>query len=349
MTRVAGHLSPMLVRREQRHRRAVLLGLAALILLGVSPVVGHHVIGGVDWLPATVEHIGVFCAVALHQLLSPVHGLFHLLLAAGLAYATYDRWRATAGLRRTIGSLTATMPDGASPLAEASRRGGLDATRVRVVKGLPNPAFTLGWWRPLVFVAADLPARLAPDELAAVLAHEAAHVRRRDPLRLFVLRYFSGVLFWLPALRRLAADLADEAEIAADDAAARIHALPLASALLAIAGGDIGSGGLEPSTGFQHRDLLERRIRRLAGEDAVVGTHVSTRSIAGAAAALLLVWSSGVIVLHPLPAPVDARADGVHCTHAGAFPLSHLFCKGMRALAREKRCPHEAVAASPSA
>ena len=300
---------PPLVRREQRHRRRVLLALAGLLVLSISPVLGHHLIGAVSWLPASQQHWGVFCLVTLHKLLAPVHDVFHGLLYAGLAYAVFDRVRAARRHARVVRALTIEPMSLDSAVLSAAARAGLDPSRVCVVDGLPNPAFTTGWWRPQVFVAHNLPQRLSPDELEAVLAHEAAHVRRRDPLRLFLLRSLAGVLFWLPAIRRLVADLADEAEIAADDAAARTHALPLASAILRLAGADLSVP--DPTVGFQRTDLLARRIRRLAGEDALVGTHVSRRSIGAAAAAVAAVWLSGVIVLHPLPAPGD-RSD---CSH----------------------------------
>ncbi len=338
---------PPLVAREQRHRRRVLLAVAALLLFSVSPVFGHHLIGAVPWLPASQEHAGIFCLVALHHLLAPVHGIFHWLLYLGLAFAAGDRARAAWRQRAVMRALVIEPVVPTSAFAEAARRAGLEATRLRVVAGLPNPAFTSGWWRPRVYVARDLPERLAPDELEAVLAHEAEHVRRRDPLRLFVLRSLAQVLFWLPALGRLVADLADEWEIAADDAAARTHALPLASAILRMAGADAGS--LEPAVGFQRADLLARRIRRLAGEDASVGTHVSRRTIGAATAALVAVWLSGVMVLHPLLPPDDPATSPAHCSHPDGWAITHIFCRGVGPGPLAENCPHAVLAGGASA
>lgn len=327
-------------RREQRRRRYVLLALAGLLVLSISPVVGHHLIGAIHWLPASQEHLGVVCLVALHYLLAPVHEGFHLLLYAGLAYAVQDRVRAARRLDRVIGTLPIDFPSADSALSAAARRVGLAPAQLRVVEGLPNPAFTIGWWTPRVFVARDLPERLTAEELEAVLAHEAVHVRRRDPLRLFLLRSLASVLFWLPALGRLVADLADEWEITADDAAARTHALPLASAILRMAGADPGTP--EPAVGFQSPSLIARRIRRLAGEDVLGGTHLSARSIGAAATALLAVWASGVMVLHPLTATGGSEASPAHCAHPHEWAFSHLFCRGLVAGQLPAHCPHEA-------
>ncbi len=326
-------IQPPLVRREQRHRRRVLLGLATLLVLSISPVFGHHLVGAATWLPASLEHLGPFCMVALHHLLAPVHGAFHLLLQAGLLFALLERTRAAWRHARTMRALTITSARADARMVMAVHAIGFDLDRVHLVAGLPNPAFTSGWWTPRIYVAHTLPAQLNADELAAVLSHEMAHVMRRDPLRQFAWRTLAGVLFWLPAMRRLAEELADESEILADDYAAQERALPLASAILRMAGADVGPLGL--AVGFQRRDLLERRVRRLAGEDAVVGFQVPRRSIVGAALVLLAVWTSGVIVLHPLPA--DDHVSG-HCTHIGDWQVSHLFCNHLHAAGDP--CPH---------
>ncbi len=335
MSRVGGdsRIPIPLVDRERRRRRHLLLGLAALLVLSISPVFGHHLVGAATWLPASLEHLGPFCMIALHHLLAPVHGAFHLLLLAGLVFAFLERSRAVWRHTRTMRSLTVRSAHDDARLMAAVAAVGFAVERVRLVDGLPNPAFTSGWWTPRIYVARALPAQLAADELEAVIAHEVSHVRRRDPLRLFAWRTLAGVLFWLPALRQLAEELADESEILADDYAARERALPLASAILRMAGADVGPVGL--TVGFQRRDLLERRVRRLAGEDAVVGFDVPRRSIVAAAMVLLAVWTSGVIVLHPLPA--DDHVAG-HCTHSGQWQLSHLFCN--HAHAAGDPCPH---------
>ncbi len=331
-----------LMHREQRRRRALFLAIVAAILLGVSPVLGHHLLGSVPWLSASQMHLGIFCLVALHLLLAPVHEFAHYLLYAGVVYMLFDRGSAFIRHARVMRALPQRPAVAGTLIAEAAARAGLSLGRVRVVHGLPAPAFVSGWLAPRVFVAADLAERLTPDELAAVLAHEAVHLRRRDPLRLFALRALASVFFWLPALRRIAADLEDEWEITADDEAARRFALPLATAILRLGGGDPGIA--EPAVGFQRADLLPRRIRRLAGEAPLPTSHVSRSSLATAAAALLLVWGSGIMVLHPLsdPAASDPATPPSHCAHEHESALSHLFCRGSawRPGVEDADCPH---------
>lgn len=332
------YLTPSLAHREQSHRRAALLGVAVLLVLSTSPVFGHHLTGSASLLLAGRDHLWSLCLVALHLLLSPVHWFFHILIAVGIGYATFDRMMAWRRLRQTLGALHTTTPDPGDVLFSAARAIGLRPVDVRVVHGLPTPAFTAGWWHPRVYVAADLPRRLDEAELMAVLAHESAHVVRHDPLRLSLFRFLGCVLFWMPALRRLAADLADEAEIQADDSAAQQKPLVLASAILALA----SDRARPPATtsGFQSPDLLERRIHRLAGGGGSFGSHVTRRSIGGAFAALTMAWASGLIVAHPLPTATPSHAFVDHCEHHTGSPLRHLFCFRSAHRASGTPCPH---------
>jgi len=54
--------------------------------------------------------------------------------------------------------------------------------------------FTLGWWRPRVYVSSGLLSGCSSEELAIILVHEQAHRRRRDNLRILIGRVFCLVL-----------------------------------------------------------------------------------------------------------------------------------------------------------
>lgn len=334
------YLRRELVSREQRHRRAILVAIGALLLLVLSPLFGHHLLARADTLLAGRDHLGAICILALHALLGPVHGLFHVLFVAGLLYASWDRFRAWRMVRDVLTSLSAEPPRTGDPFWAAARASGIAPNRLRIAAGLPTPAFTVGWLRPQIYVARGIADLLSPAELAAVLAHEAAHARRRDPLRLSLLRFLTCTLFWLPALRRLAEDVGDEAEIQADDAAAAGQPLALASAILSLARWVVEGGRdarVLPATVGIHRDgLLDRRIRRLLGEATAPGSRLTRRSLAAAAAALLLVVTSGAVVAHPLP---EHTAPPEHCVSHSDAAISHLFC-AFRAGGIPGYCPH---------
>ena len=333
-------MPPRLTSREQSHRRLTLVAIAGLLVLGISPVVGHHLPVDTSALLAGLDHVGAVCVTALHLLLAPVHRLFHMLLIAGVLFAAWDRTRAWRQVRGALGPLPWYAPESGSPFAHAAVAAHLDPRRLRIVRGLPNPAFTVGWLRPRVYIAEALATQLRAAELATVIAHEGAHADRRDPLRLSLLRVLACTLFWIPALRRLADDVADEAEVLADNVAAgRGGPLVLASALLALA--QWPAVVTSPTAvGFQQRDLLDRRVRRLVGEATSPASHVTRRSLAGAAGALLLVWIPGILMAHPLP-DASALAHERHCDHRHESAVAHLFCLGAPFTSLPRDCPHQ--------
>jgi hypothetical protein len=107
--------------------------------------------------------------------------------------------------------------------------------RAYVVDADEPQAFCAGLLRPHIYVSRAALELLGADERAAVLAHEAHHARRRDPLRLLVARALAEGLFFLPAVRRLPERYAALSELAADQAATTTagRRRALASAMLA--------------------------------------------------------------------------------------------------------------------
>jgi Zn-dependent protease with chaperone function len=96
-------------------------------------------------------------------------------------------------------------------------------------------AFCSGLLRPRVYCSTGALELLDPPALAAVLAHERHHARRRDPLRLACGRVLAAGLFFIPGMRRLVQRQDALAEISADEAAvltAGVERSGLASAML---------------------------------------------------------------------------------------------------------------------
>jgi len=100
-----------------------------------------------------------------------------------------------------------------------------------------DPAcFTVGLVRPAVFLSSGLLEALTPRECEAVLAHESAHVRRRDGLMGALLSTFYTI-FPLPGSRILLTDWERAVERACDAEAARRLGNPcdVAAALVRVA------------------------------------------------------------------------------------------------------------------
>jgi Zn-dependent protease with chaperone function len=82
-------------------------------------------------------------------------------------------------------------------------------------------AFCAGLVRPRVYLSSGALRVLSCHELDAVLAHEAHHATRRDPLRILLARVLRDALFFLPIMRHVADRYGALAEMAADEAAVR--------------------------------------------------------------------------------------------------------------------------------
>jgi beta-lactamase regulating signal transducer with metallopeptidase domain len=328
---------------EAKHRRALLVSMGALIVLGTSPVFGHHVPVGADELLAGREHLLSVCLTSLHLLFEPIHAVSHWLLIGGVAYALWDRFHSWHSIRKALAQLPTTAAADDAHVARAAGKAGLHLARVRIASGLPDPAFTTGLWQTVVYLDRTAIELLTEEQLEMVLRHERSHCDRRDPLRLTILRFLANTVFYLPVFRRLADETQDEYEIIADDEAvfraqSTSSATTLASALVVIAR-RWSSPSLVAVTGILSRDLLERRVRRLLGESVEGRSSVTTGAIAGAVATLAVVWAAGVMMAHPL--------QPSHCEHHSTMALTHLLCPGKHALHAGPKCPHESTTTEP--
>jgi beta-lactamase regulating signal transducer with metallopeptidase domain len=82
----------------------------------------------------------------------------------------------------------------------------------------------VGLWRPIVVVPADFATRYTPQEQQLILAHEAVHVRRRDPLMNALCALMQCALWFHPLVHLAARRFRLDQELACD--AAVMHAHP---------------------------------------------------------------------------------------------------------------------------
>lgn len=257
----------------------VLLGVLAVLLAGPAPRLLARATG-VRHTPRAA--LVLWQGVALAAVLAA--------LGAGLSLATHQAWRrapdpvsvAVAGLALLVtavvlGRLLLTAHRTGTRLRALRRRHRrhLDLLGQRdkaVGEGVlvlehevPVAYCVPGVGRSRVVLSAGALGRLEPDELAAVLAHERAHLRARHDL---VLEAFSVLHRAFPRWVSSAAAL-DEvrllAEVLADRAAARRAGhVPLARALVALAAGGVPEGTVgaaDDVTGLTTRIRLLREVR----------------------------------------------------------------------------------------
>jgi Zn-dependent protease with chaperone function len=199
--------------------------------------------------------------------------------ASVLAMTARAAWLGTAAARAVAALPRARPPD---VLAGAARRAGI--RRIRCLAGSGCTAFCAGLLRPRVYATAAV-AGLAPAELDAVLAHEAAHARRRDPLRRLLARAAADTMFWLPLVRWWSGRQAEGAELRADQAALGYAGRrAVASALLAA--GEAGA----PAAAAGYGGVTAARVAQLLGDDLPARRPAPALVILSVAGMIAAVW-----------------------------------------------------------
>ena len=174
---------------------------------------------------------------------------------------------------------------------------------LRAVQVVPTDkvlCFCMGLLRPRIVVSTGLVELLDQAELNAVLAHEASHQRRRDPLRLLVANVTMRGLFMVPVLPDLARAARVTTEVEADAAAVdRCGNSNLIRALKAVLGAvsrtPVGVSSMVAS------DLMSERVQALGGNYPRV--IVRWRRLVASIAALAVLLTLGFAVPSATQAP----------------------------------------------
>ncbi len=202
-----------------------------------------------------------------------VHGLA-LWAAFTLAVLAVFAWMCV----RLVRCMRGRTELGSGPLRDALDRllvqAGPRGRRIRlyVAPELRAPV-SLGWLRPAICVPPRALVELSADEQESMLAHELAHLLRRDPLWLSAAWLVERVFFFQPLHRVARAELHDLAELACDEWAAQRTGdrLALASCLARIAEWIIAAPRALPATSMaEHhgRCRLTQRIERLLDDES---------------------------------------------------------------------------------
>ena len=211
--------------RSARSLYRLNLALGSLGVLAIL-VAGSVTVGRLDLSPGPIRRLLSDC----HQLILPSVSPTDLAILATASFALITIAR---GLASAISQIRATrrLLQRLEPACTCELAG----VRVRLVPGEGAQAFCAGLVRPRVYLThGTLSTLLTEGQLTAVVAHEAHHARRHDPVRLLLATALADGLFFLPALRRMRLRYAQLAELAADEAAVEAVGGPedLAGALL---------------------------------------------------------------------------------------------------------------------
>jgi hypothetical protein len=150
----------------------------------------------------------------------------------------------------------------------------------------------VGVWRPRLVVARSVVARCTAEELAAIAAHEGAHLSARDNLRKVLMQAAVDGLSFTKRQAALTRFWQDASEDAADDRAAASGARPLdlASALVTVArlAPGLRMTAWPAASCFYRGDGLERRVRRLLDRSPHAGSATVRHRLPAAAACALM-------------------------------------------------------------
>jgi len=124
----------------------------------------------------------------------------------------------------------------AALVVRISRRLDVTPPRVLLTRGAVGGAAVIGVRDPIVLLDEEVLFRLDPEELEGVLAHELAHVARRDNLLAWAAAFIRDVTFFVPGSGWAVRALHREREAAADQDAVEVTRRPaaLASGLLSV-------------------------------------------------------------------------------------------------------------------
>ncbi|MFZ2056327.1 MAG: M56 family metallopeptidase [Acidimicrobiales bacterium] len=228
------------------------------------PLVGRR-----PWLPALPIGVVVVVSVGLggYECVRQLHRLYRLQLTL-----------------RSLGEPPAGHVDNLA-------RFGLRA--VQVVSTDEVLCFCIGLLRPRIVVSTGLVNLLDRAELDAVLAHEASHQRRRDPLRLMVASVAIRGLFFVPALTDLARAARLTTEVEADAAAVDRYGYSnmlraLKTVLEAVPLTPAGASAMVAS------DLMSERVQALGGDHPRF--IIRWRRLVASIAALVVLLTLGLAV-----------------------------------------------------
>ena len=146
---------------------------------------------------------------------------------------------------------------------------------IRAIRALrsrtPVVAGTVGFWRARVILSDEFIARLDPDAIDAAQAHEMAHARHRDPLRIWLAQMITDLQWPWPAAQRRFGRWRHVLELARDEEArlsgadgADLAAAVLAAVKLHVSGAP-GAALIEDSIGLEER--INRLLAPVSGED----------------------------------------------------------------------------------
>lgn len=294
---------------SSRNTRASLIGLIALGVMALALIaynLDKWLAGGaaVRSITETCNIVGSSCSSAFTSIFQIITDPSQLLLSLALAALLLAVVKAGAVLiaaRKAVSHYKHSVKE--FPRLEAILRD-LDAADIPVkIADDGVSAFTYGVFRPVICLSSGLINRLSDNELAALMAHEVGHIRRRDNLAIFLALFIRDFLWPFPVTHYLFTTFIREKEYAADDFAVRLTGEPLelASAIVSVAKAAQSGRIFSPSyaTFFSNQATAKTRVRRLLSSGEKTGISFSRFLVSCLLSALIVAAAAGLAYAQP--------------------------------------------------
>ncbi len=242
--------------------------------------------------------------------MSPV--LVGLWAAVSLTLITRRGLRAARFRRGVLASARPAPPRVAAIVVRIARELGVTPPRVLVSRGATGGAAVIGARDPVVLIEEEVLLHLDAEELEGVIAHELAHVARRDNLVAWAVAIVRDVAFFVPGSGWAVRALHREREAAADQDAVAVTRRPaaLASGLLSVV--ELAAGSRHVPHGcaaLVSSSSVVDRVQLLIGEHPA--TAKEHRTELALALAVSLVAVAGAVIVPGLLTGQDGEREAL--------------------------------------
>lgn len=294
----------------RRNAKISIMGMTALAVVGVAGVaflLDRWIVGGaVARKVAEACQLAVrTCSTALSPMVAYIPGIRIAAASLGVAAFVYALIKAAGVLFFARRLKKSEGPEGPVParVAEAAAAAGAQDIAIRYVMSGEPIAYTDGIIRPSIHLSEGLVGELDDEQLKSVIAHEAAHVRHRDNLSIFIALILRDFLFILPLSHLLFNSYMKQKEFAADDLATKTTGDPvgLADAIVKVARLKVRSGTKCPAyaTFFPDKGTVRARVTRLLGTGAPVKVGTLRLTVAAVFTFAIIGGFAGIAIAQP--------------------------------------------------
>ena len=303
---------------------------AALVAIGISPVLGSLAASGVGRTPA-VTVPGWWAAALL--------SVWAVIALAGLARVAIGLY----GLRRLRARHRAaqlTDPE----LQRSLQEFGVSRKVTLAISEEVRVPTAIGFWKPMVILPAWAVKELSADELKAILIHELAHLKRWDDCTNLAQKVIRALFFFNPAVLWLENRLSLEREMACDDAVLARMENPRAYAecLVAVAEKSLMRRGMAMAQAAVSRiGQTSRRVAKILdgerrGAARVWRPAVGMAAVLAAGSVVMLSRAPELVAFEDSPVPM-ATASAVDPSHTMVLPASYKVPEKVAAQAVHKK------------